>query len=459
MNFCPSLFKPTTAVDGILTRIRVPLGIISLEQIEAIAQISEQFSNSSIQITNRANIQIRTSEPFPNSVLKDLQKLGLAAHNPDLDHLRNIMISPTAGIDPEALLDTRPLAIAWLKYIDNHPELAILSPKFSIGIDGGEGVSIGNRPNDIILKAVKYRKEVYFSLHIVNTPTDLLINPDQALNVLSVLTEIYRNFTIQKSFQNLDQIRSPRLRELIKEWGMEVYLKTLEDILDPHPQTLCHWEKGEEISNASTLGEFQHLGVHSQIQWEYSYMGVVIPLGRLSSSQFRSLGNISKSLRLTPFQNAIAPNIPNQEIESVKTQISELGLSISDNHPFAAMVACSGITGCKSSATDTQSDARAIAEHLQTSIILDRPINIHLTGCEKSCAQHYPSDITLLGVDADMYKVFVGDRCEEVKFGKELQNQYPASELPNLVKELIQTYQTQRENPDQTFKEFMRNYD
>lgn len=450
MNLCPSLFKPTVAVDGVLTRIRIPFGIISSEQIAAISSHTD-----SIHITNRANIQIRTSEPLSSSVLENFQNLGLAAKNPELDHLRNIMIAPTAGIDAQALLDTRPLAIAWQEYLDTHPELAILSPKFSLGIDGGEAVSIAHHHNDIGLQAIKYNQQIYFSLHLINLPTGLLIHTEQTLDVLKALTEIYRNYT-QKSLQKLNQ-KSPRLRELIQEWGMEVYLESLQKLVGYELKKLDQDQRDK--SKEDFQNHYQHLGIHNQKQAEYSYIGVVLPLGRLSSEQFCSLGNISQSLRLTPFQNLIIPNIHNSKLEFVKNYISELGLSISTQNPFSAMVACSGITGCKSSFTDTQTDGRAIANYLEKSIPLEQPLSIHLTGCEKSCAHHDPSDITLLGTDTDTYKVFIGDDSKE--FGTEFEHTFPSSELPILVKKLLETYQSEGRNDNQTFKEFMinrRNY-
>jgi ferredoxin-nitrite reductase len=450
MNICPSLFKPTATVDGILTRIRVLFGVISFEQIEAISNLS-----NIIHITNRANIQIRTSELLPDKVLKNLQELGLAAKNPDLDHLRNVMISPTAGIDSQALLDTRKIAIAITNYLENHSELAILSPKFSIGIDGGESVSIRNQLNDISLQAIQVHNQIYFSLSLVNVPTGVLIEPEHILEVLVALVEVYRNYTFIEKTSD----RPPRLRTLIETMGTDDYLKQVEDILG---YTLkISGEISEKISDQKIYSShspqalpYRHLGLHAQIQPEYSYIGIVVPLGRLSSTQLLGLGSISNTLRLTPWQNVIIPNILNSELESVTAKISELGLSITKNHVYGGLVACSGITGCKSSMTDTQFDARAIASHLQN-INLNHPINIHLTGCEKSCAQHHQGDLTLLGIDDDTYQVFVDDDNFENKFGRELYGEYPKSDLPNLISELIQTYQSQRKSDDQSFREFV----
>jgi ferredoxin-nitrite reductase len=145
----------------------------------------------------------------------------------------------------------------------------------------------------------------------------------------------------------------------------------------------------------------------------------------------------------------IISDIHKSQVMNVIERIGELGLSIDRNHPYGGLVACTGITGCKSSMTDTQADAKAIAIHIQKYIKLDRPINIHFTGCEKSCAQHHPSDITLLGIDTDTYQVFTG--IGETKFGREI-GEYPKSELPDLITELIQAYQSERENDDRKFK-------
>jgi ferredoxin-nitrite reductase len=276
MNLCPSLFKPTSTLDGILTRIRIPLGVISFDQIEAISSLSEF-----IHITNRANIQIRTSKVLPNSVLKNLQELGLAAKNPDLDHLRNVMISPTAGIDSQSLIDTRPLAIAWIKYVENHPELAILSQKFSIGIDGGELVSIRERPNDISFKAIHNREQVYFSLSLINIPTGVLIESENTLEVLIKLTEIYYQYIIQS-----EKAKPPRLRDLVSDWGIIKYLERVDGNLI--------FSSCQIDNSAISEIKYAHLGDHDQKQSEYAYIGIVIPFGRLESSQFRGLGEIAK---------------------------------------------------------------------------------------------------------------------------------------------------------------------
>jgi len=464
---CPSLFNATSAQDGILSRIRLPAGLITTVQCEAIAQLVNQFGNGEVQITNRANIQIRTSQALTSSALDRLQQYGLASRTAIIDGLRNIMASPTAGIDIQSKIDTIPFVNQWDEYLANHPELEILSSKFSVCFDGGETVSVGDRPNDICLLAIEVDNEIYFSLHLSlgdrgnsPSPVRVLIVPNQVLEVLAALAEVYCDYTIQKTSQANFSSGKPRLRELLNEWDVEYYLQLVETKLGyPLPRLADNLSENLEISAKAEL--YQHVGVHAQIQSGLAYIGVVVPLGRLTSHQLQGLGQLAKkygdeTLRLTPWQNLLITNIAKTQIEQLTQEITDLGLSISSNHPYTAIAACSGSTGCKASFTNTQDDAKAIANHLDKCIQLDRPINIHFSGCDKSCAQHHPSDIALIGIkakDSQSYKVYVGDG--DVSFGRELYADCAAKDLPNLIERLLKIYQDQCQNPEQSFREFV----
>jgi len=459
---CPSLFNATTAEDGILSRIRFPAGLITSTQCEVLVQVVKQFGNGEIQITNRANLQIRTSQALTEEVLLDFQDYGLASSTESTDGLRNIMASPSAGFDSLAKVNTIPFVKAWNFYLSQHPELATLSNKFSVCFDGGESISVSDRPNDICLVAVQINKEIYFDLHLglgdrgdSPVPVGVLIHHQQVLEVLAALTEVYREYTQQQLGQKIhSRSRPPRLRDLIHDWGVDRYLQVIEKYkfrgeIPPSPP--C---KGGRIN--------QHLGIHSQKQSGLFYIGVVVPLGRITSQQLSGLGQIAKqygggALRLTPWQNLLITDITEAHIEQVTQEILDLGLFISANHPYAAIAACSGYNGCKSAFTNTQADAKKVAAYLETCIQLDQPINIHFSGCDKSCAQHHPSDIALVGIgngaNTETYKVYVGDR--DTNFGKELYPEFNAENIPALIEQLFKNYQNQRRDSTQTFREFI----
>jgi ferredoxin-nitrite reductase len=456
---CPGLFSPTSAQDGILSRIRVPGGVLNGVQCAAIATLSDQYGNGLVQVTNRANLQLRGLETkLPSDALGQLQAVALAAPIPELDGIRNIMSSPTAGIDPQALVDTRPLVREWNRTLMSRPDFAVLSPKFSVCFDGGEGVGVGDHPNDITLIAAKVEGQIQLRLHLSagergEAPQDVgaSVKEGDAIALLTALTEVYRDYILQQS--NLR--KAPRLRALLKDWDVDRYLQTVSQQLDfPLKTEIENW-------NRLTPIPYDHLGIHPQQQAGLSYVGVSLPLGQLQTQQLRALANLSQqygdgSLRLTPWQTVIVPNVLSSQVAQVQQRIEGVGLQTCGTHPSSAMVACSGTSGCSAAVADTQRYAQVLMAHLGRSLVLDCPINIHFSGCDKSCAQHQAGDITLVGVpveNGEAYQVYVGS--EGSKFGRLLDSLIQPDALPEKIEEMIRVYQRHRVGVQESFGAFV----
>ena len=206
----------------------------------------------------------------------------------------------------------------------------------------------------------------------------------------------------------------------------------------------------------------RHLGVHQQLQADRHYLGIVLPLGRWMVAQIRGLGAIaaqfgSGNLRLTPWQNIIIPDIKTADVTIVQASIADLGLVQTANHPSSLLRACAGATGCKFSATDTQRDAIDLANYLAANFTLDRPLNIHFSGCEKSCAQHDRADITLWGDArfpdrAGHYRLAIDGATAE--FGQADSDLLPPSRVPIEIGNLLTAYQDRRIDPQESFAAF-----
>ncbi|HYX17202.1 MAG TPA: precorrin-3B synthase, partial [Nostoc sp.] len=362
----------------------------------------------------------------------------------------------------------------WDDYIARHPVLSGLSAKFSVCFDGGGIIRVCDRLNDILFAAVLVDRNVYFRLYLSvgakgQPPSDMgiLLPPEKCLPVLAALADVYL------AHSNTTGKRRLRLLELLNTLGCENYLQKVQQRLpfsllcsDLTPNLLG---KGEEFSTLLQGEEkYQHIGIHPQRQKGLFYIGVVLPLGRLESNQMRGLADLatkygSGTLRLTSWQNLLITDIPQQWVAHVQREIAFLGLDSSATNIKSALVACSGKKGCASSATDTKNHALALAEYLETRVTLDCPVNIHFSGCEKSCAQHSKSDITLLGVtiEADNgtlegYHVYVGDSKE--KFGREIYQYVTFAELPALIERMLYVYKIERLNSDESFGKFANRY-
>jgi ferredoxin-nitrite reductase len=448
---CPGLFYQTAAQDGFLVRIRLPGGRLNRVQADYLAAIAQGYGNGQIWLTNRSNIQLRLGQAaLPVDVLAQLQTLGLAAANASVDHLRNIMASPTAGIDRSALIDVSPLVRAIDDYLSSHEELAALSAKFSIGLDGGESVSIRDRRNDVWFVAESVdRLRVYFG----DDDTGIVIGPNDVVGIVAAIGRIYLE-TAPKILGNdaRRKSRKPRWRGIVDYVGLDEIVEHITR-RGAHPAPSQNHASNEwRISGPDRLdGELGgdrlvaqvegalpaplRVGVHRQAQSGLSYVGIVVPLGQLQSSQLIDLTQLAETygngeLRLTPWQNIIIPNVT-QPIE-LQTQLTQLGYSTNPIHPAAALVACSGSPGCASSFTATQTDAMRIIENLQ----IDRPMNIHVSGCSKGCAQPYASDIALMGMESGNYDLYV--RSDNATFGELVRSNVAPIDLPVVIQAVVQ---------------------
>ncbi|MGI0484233.1 precorrin-3B synthase [Pantanalinema rosaneae CENA516] len=498
-NVCPGLFYGTPAQDGFLIRIRTPGGGLNFQQGQAIATLVEQWGSAAIQVTNRANLQIRAVHTAPTAeVFQTLQTLGLAAQNPSIDHLRNLMTSPTAGIDSQELTDTRPLVQALDAYIQSHPELADLPAKFSIGIDGGGAVGIGTRSeipwehryNEIQLSAVlgsgeweigngecpatlhsllptlhSLPRNIYFQLALGGNKqlwdTQVLIQPDQCVSVVAALARGYLDYVNQSPRLQ----KKPRMKHLLQDWGIERYLHQVNQYLT------CPLRPVIACPTSFSTQRYAHLGVHPQRQPGLSYIGIHLSLGQLTATQLQELVQLSKTfgsseLRLTPWQTILLPDIPDQQVAEVLQHLSSLGFSVSDNRVAAAIVACGGKPGCAASKTQTQTHAIALANSLNQHLTLESPVNIHLTGCPKSCAQPSPAEITLLGTTIEQsgetvegYQIYVSTNLYSCGDSKQEAIQHYlgeviVAELPSRIEQLLTLYQQRRKTLDESFGEF-----
>lgn len=491
---CPGLFYAVPASDGNLFRIRIPGGQLTRDQARQVADFAEQMA-ASIQITNRANFQFRTpTATVPLPLLQQLQQIGLAGIEPSIDHLRNVMASPTAGIDPTALIDTRPWVTALDAYLSTHPELLPLSAKFSVGLDGGESVGIGDRLNDLWLIAAEQQNpsqpatQPPIEFHLVLSlgggkfvPTSLWVQPAAIVPVVAAIAQAAIEFGSVLAADPLIQPtlkgKPPRLRQILAAIGIEAFLDRVRHSAELQAVDLQSMdlpdqpERSDSAAFAPRPSTDRHLGIHAQRQSGYCYVGIGVQLGWITPEQLRQLADFAATygdgtLRLTPWQNLLLPNVPQTQVIPLQQALARSGFSTFPDQIWGNLVACAGLPGCKDSATHTQPHAIALAQSLETQS-LDRPIKIHITGCPKSCAQHHPSDLTLLGTSIEQegerieaYQIYVGDHNKvsainhdqpsdsdadeyrgQDRFGKPLSTPVPADQIVAVIRELIEQYQ------------------
>jgi ferredoxin-nitrite reductase len=466
------LFYVAPNQDAFMLRLRLPGGILSSHQAAGLADIAERFGGGTIDVTTRANLQIREiGAAHPIAVLSAIDELGLTSRGAGADNIRNLTGSPLAGIDPHELFDTRPLTRALYHHILNHRELYGLPRKFNISFDGGGRIAMLEDTADIGFAAVRIAPGkavaagVYFRMLLggltghgsFGGDAGVLLEPGEVIAAAAAILRVFIDHG-----DRTDRKRA-RLKYLIERWGIEKLVAEAAQHL-PFPWRFI---AAEECEPRGPIDRHGHVGVHPQAQRGVSYIGVVLPASRLTAEQLRGLADIaarygSATLRLTVWQNLLISDIPDARIPAALAEVEAVGLATTASAVRAGLIACTGNVGCKFSLSNTKRHALEIADHLDARIDLDQPLNIHLTGCPNSCAQHYVGDIGLLATKVDMggdleaegYHLIVGGGSgSNAALGREICRNIPADELPRRLETGLGAYLAQRDagEPFQAF--------
>ncbi len=464
------LFHVAPAQDAFMCRLRFHGGLTNSHQFRGLADVAEQYAGGYADVTTRANLQLREIKAEnPLHVITSLLDLGIVTRGSGADNIRNVTGSPTAGIDPEEIFDTRPLTKEMHHYIIQHPEMYGLPRKFNIAFDGGGKISALADTNDIGFFAVRVGEGqevpagVYFRMELggITGHKDfardcgVLLKPEECVSAAAAVVKVF--------IEHGDRTdrKKARMKYVLDRFGLEKYLEETQRHL-AFPLRKFPLEACEPRTAVAPQG---HVGFHRQRQQGKFYVGVVLPVGRLRADQLRDLATIadrygSGNIRLTVWQNLLISDIRETDIPTVKRAIEAAGLSWSATNVRSGLVACTGNGGCKFAASNTKGHALKLAEYLEQRVELDQPVNIHLTGCHHSCAQHYIGDIGLLAtkvaVGEDMvegYHVFVGGGYgERREIGRQIATSIVFDELPPLIEQLLVAWQTQRAAPADNFQ-------
>lgn len=473
------LFYVAPNQNSYMCRLRIPNGILNAYQLSGLASLAERYGGGYAHVTTRANIQIREIEA-KNAVhmIEAVQDLGLSSRGSGADNIRNVTGTPTAGIDPQELIDTRPYARAWHFHILNERALYGLPRKFNVGFDGAGMIPVLEDTNDIGFQAVEVTEGfglepgVWFRLCLGGLTghasfardTGVLVKPADAIRIADAVVRVFID-TGDRTDRN-----KARLKYVLDKIGVESFLGLTEEKLGTR---LTRAVPGA-VAPRPPFSRTAHIGIHPQKQEGLNWVGVALPTGRMTAAQMRGLSSIASELgdgdiRLTVWQNLLLSGVPTARIDRVKAAIGAIGLSIDANAIRAGLVACTGNAGCKFAASDTKRHAEEIAAWCETRVAVDTPVNIHLTGCHHSCAQHFVSEIGLLACkvqddeDADPvegYHILIGGGFGPyAALGREIYRDVKAEDAPKRVEELLRAYIGNRSSREESFLDFARRHE
>ena len=443
------------------------------------ADLAERFAGGYAHVTTRANLQMREVEP-KNAVamIEAIQDLGLCSRGSGADNIRNVTGTPTAGIDPQELIDTRAYAREWHFHILNDRSLYGIPRKFNVGFDGGGRIPVLEDTNDIGFQAVELKDGhgvepgIWFRLMLGGITghqtfagdTGVIVKPAEATLVADAVVRVF--------IEHGDRTNraKARLKYVLDAWGFEKFVAAIEEKLG---RKLVR-APAAAVAPRPASDRLAHIGVHLQKQDGMCWIGVALPVGRLTADQMRGLGKIAQEfgdgdIRLTVWQNLLISGVAEARVGEAEAAIAALGLSTKATSIRAGLIACTGNAGCRLAMSDTKAHAEAIAQWCESRVQLDAPLNIHLTGCPNSCAQHYIGDIGLLGTkvqvsdDGDQvegYHIHVGGGFgPDALCGREIYRDVRAEDAPQTIERMLKSYLAHRAAPQESFSAFTRRHE
>ncbi|MGF6965096.1 precorrin-3B synthase [Paraburkholderia sp. WC7.3g] len=439
---CPGLLRIVPARDGGICRIKLPGGVLSATQARAIADASTRHANGVAELTNRANLQLRGVRSGHEAALSaaliraglgpaaELSSAHATANHPHTtdptalscaDDVRNVMISPAAGRDPHALIDTTPLCGALLTLLQSDPRFVALSPKFALLLDGGEQLARVDHPHDVWLAASPDEAGVRFVFGLAGCPGSAGATATNSTNAsvgehreangtgalaavpLSRVPELVR--ALLHTFLDLAAADATRMRDLLATHSADALLRHAQRYVDfplARDASLSHWQR--HIAADASL----RLGAHAQRDDGTWHVGGQPSLGRIDAATLRQLAALAQQhgngmLHATPWQSVLLPDIATTAVPAVLAKLSALELACDPAQAITHVIACAGSAGCANGLADTRSDALRLAECLPAGV------DVHLSGCPRSCAAAHRAPYTLLAAAPGRYDLYRRD--------------------------------------------------
>jgi precorrin-3B synthase len=378
-GWCPTLLSPMQSGDGWLVRVKPRAATLSANDARLIADAAAAHGNRHIDLTSRANLQVRGLTPQSAELFAGIMiAAGLASPDPTAEAVRNVMASPLGADDPSAAFDAHAAARGIEAMLGAEAELTALPDKFCILIDAGGMLALSGIAADIsVTPAEGGMVEVRLdggargaSCSLADLPASL-----RALGLASL---------------DLAQQRHEppaRMRTLVGTVGEEAVFAEAGLVTVPMPKLPAGPAK-------PPVGFMPYPGR------DIGMFGAGLPYGRIEATALAALGSLAKrfgdnTLRATPWRTLLIAGVRASDRHALADDVASLGLIADAADSRLRIHACVGAPSCLSASVD----ARAAADRIAQRLAGTSKETVHISACAKSCAHRGPASLTLVGRD------------------------------------------------------------
>ncbi|MCG5433389.1 precorrin-3B synthase [Mycobacterium sp. MYCO198283] len=365
---CPGALQLHPAADGALARIRLPGGRLDAAQLEALAHTARDLGGGALELTARANLQIRGIADADTAAVADAVAAAGLLPSPTHERVRNIVASPLTG-RAGGLVDLRPALTALDAAIAATPELAGLTGRFFFGLDDGRGDVAGMAP-DVGALAVAADA---IALLLGGRDTGIRVPPTE---VVALLVEIAVTFAGQRG----------------SAWRV-AELPDPEGLLPDRPRTA-------PVADTAFPVPRPPIGWIAQDDGRIA-LGAGVPLGVLDARLAEFVTAVGAPVIVTPWRSLLICDLTEDVADTVLRVLAPMGLIFDENAPLLRVSACTGSPGCEKSAADVRADAVAAAAAAGPAA---PAVHRHFVGCERACGSPPGGEVWVATGDAGVYR-------------------------------------------------------
>jgi NAD(P)H-nitrite reductase large subunit len=441
-----------------MMRVRISNGFTNAAQIRTLAAITRDQGVGFADITTRQQIQLRgfQIEHVPQ-IWSELEAVGLVSLQTGQDNIRNVVGCPAAGLTPGELFDASPVVRQFTDMFLRDKAYTNLPRKFNVTITGCLESCTHTEAQDVALTpAVKIIRGVEvkgFNVAVggkmgsggyrVASPLNVFVRPEDAAALCSHITLAFRDHGFRSARNRA------RLAFLIEAWGVEKFRSEVE-----RRTGAPLFSSGKDVRSARTA---DHLGLVKQKQSGLNYLGLAVPVGRITASQLFEVARLAETygsgdVRVTTGQNLIIPNVPDDRVRALTREPLLRDLSPDPSGAMRGLVSCTGIDYCHFALIETKELALKTARHLERHLPHGQALSVHWSGCPAGCGSHAAADIGLLGKNVrmgdqviDAVDVFIGGKSgPNARPGTKILEDVPTDELPQVLERMIPYLSTRR---------------
>jgi sulfite reductase (ferredoxin) len=494
--------------DAQMIRVKIPQGVLSAEQLHALADVAERYSRGFGHITTRQNVQLHFVKLHDvEPAMRRLAEAGLTTREACGNSVRNITACPFAGVAADEPFDVTPYAEALTRFLLRHRLSSSLPRKFKIAFEGCSRDHIKLTINDIGWLARVENGRRGFRVYIgggtatMTTAAAVLFDFLPAEEMLNVAEAVIRVFHERGDYQHKQR---NRMKFLIKSMGWDAWRAAFDTALAdvraegghqlafggeppavepeatgvrdaaPLPAEIAARVgaatlKGPGIMPTPRSGlshdpaafeRWKRTNIKHQKQDNYVVVTATVPLGDLSGAQFRVMADLASAfgdgtVRVTAIQNLVFRWVRRDDVARLFDALQAAGLALPDADSIADVTSCPGAESCKLAVTQSRGLGQAVEQHLRDHpelIDLARDLDIKVSGCPNGCGQHHVAGIGFQGslrkIDGKavpQYFIQVGGGIDaERTTFGRLAAKVPARRAPEALERLVRLYAAEK---------------